>query len=283
MYADALRSDPVEPVLFAQRQRAEGRIGLGVERLGTRSRQTRVSESGSARVRFPRPEGNRLDAVLINTGGGICCGDCFDVRIGVGAGAQTVVATPAAEKVYRSDGAVADVSVGLSLASGAEIEWLPQETILFDEARLRRRLTVEMTGDSKALLFEAVTFGRSARGEAMRHGLLNDAWRVTRDGRLVYADTLRLTGPVAALLDRPALGGGARAAATCLYAAADAESRVGEARSLLAGCRSQCGASAWDGLLVVRFLAASSSDLRLDAVRFLEGFRGCPLPRVWQS
>jgi urease accessory protein len=234
-------------------------------------------------MRFPRPEGDPLDAVLINTGGGICCGDCFDVRIQVGAGAQTVIATPAAEKIYRSDGAAADVSVALSLACGAEIEWLPQETILFDEARLRRRLTVELSGGAKALLFEAVTFGRSARGEEMRNGLLNDVWRIRRDGRLVYADTLRLSGPVAALLDRPALGGGARAVATCLYAAADSERRVEEARALLDGCRSQCGASAWNGLLVVRFLAASSSDLRLDAVRFLEGFRGRPLPRVWQS
>jgi urease accessory protein len=283
MYADALRSDPVEPSDLSRRQRAQGRIGLHVERLGARSRHTRVSESGSARVRFPRPEGDRLDAVLINTGGGICCGDCFDVRVDVGAGAQTVMATPAAEKVYRSDGAAADVSVALSLTSGAEIEWLPQETILFDEARLRRRLSVELSGGAKALLFEAMVFGRSASGEAMRHGLLNDAWRIRRDGRLVYADTLRLSGPVASLLDRPALGGGARAVATCLYAAADAESRIEEARALLAGCGSQCGASTWNGVLVVRFLAASSSELRLDAVRFLESFRGRPLPRVWQS
>jgi urease accessory protein len=282
MYADALRSDPVEPAGLSRRQRAQGRIGLCVERLGARSRQTRVSESGSARVRFPRPDGDRLDAVLINTGGGICCGDCFDIRIDAGAGAQAVLATPAAEKVYRSDGAAADMSVALSLASGAEIEWLPQETILFDGARLRRRLTVELSGGGKALLFEAVTFGRGARGEAMRHGFLNDAWRIRRDGRLVYADTLRLSGPVTALLDRPALGGGARAVATCLYAAGDAERRIDEARSLLAGCRSQCGASAWNGLIVVRFLAASSSELHLDAVRFLEGFRGRPLPRVWQ-
>jgi urease accessory protein len=160
---------------------------------------------------------------------------------------------------------------------------MPQETIVFDRARLARRFEAEIAPDARLLLFEAIVFGRTARGEEVRQGFLEDRWRIRRDGRLVYADTLRLDGPVADLLDRPAIAGGARALATMLYVAADAESRLGEARSLLEGSICQAGASAWNGLLVIRFLGRNGAELRRDAARVLEKFRGCALPRVWQS
>lgn len=285
MYASALRSDPVgvAPFLPAPtRQRAQGRVALSVARLGAATRPARIAESGASRVRLPRVAGPALEGVLINTAGGVACGDRFEVEALVGPGADLVLATPAAEKVYRSDGATAEVAIRVTVAEGGALAWLPQETILFDTARLRRRFDADLAPDARLTLFEATVFGRSAFGEEVATGLFEDRWRIRRAGRLVYADTLRLAGPIAALLDRPAIGGGARALATLLYVAPDAEARLEEARQLLSHSACASGCSAWNGLLAARFLAQDAAALRASAVRFLEAFRG-PLPRVWRS
>jgi urease accessory protein len=281
MYASALRSETVRcaPV----RQRAQGRVEVAFARLGAATRAARVAEAGSLRVRMPRVPGPTLEAVLINTGGGVACGDRLGIEVDAGRNAQVVVTTPAAEKAYRSDGATAEIAVRMTLAAGADLAWLPQETILFDRARFRRRFEAEVAADARLVLFEAVVFGRTARGEDVSEGFFEDRWRIRRKGRLVHADTLRLDGPVAALLDRPGIAGGARALATLLYVAPDAESRIDEARGLLAGGACLSGASAWNGLLAVRFLGRDGAELRHDAIAFLKGFRGCALPRVWQS
>jgi urease accessory protein len=232
---------------------------------------------------MPRVGGPALEAVLINTGGGVACGDQLSIAVDAGRDGRIVLTTPAAEKIYRSDGATAEIAVRLTLAAGADLAWMPQETIVFDRARLTRRFEADIAADARLLLFEAIVFGRVAHGEEVREGFLEDRWRVRREGRLVYADTLHLKGEVAALLDRPAIAAGARALAMLLYVATDAEGRLDEARSLLGGRACLSGASAWNGLLVVRFLARDGAELRRDAMAFLEGFRGCGLPRVWQS
>lgn len=257
-------------------------MAITAARLGPATRVARVAESGSLRVRMPRVPGPMLEAVLINTGGGIACGDRFDFELEAGPGAQIVLATPAAEKAYRSDGPTAEIMLKMTLGSGSDLAWVPQETIVFNNARLARRFEADVAADARLLLFEAVVFGRAARGEVVSEGHFEDRWRIRRDGRLVYADALRLGGPIAGLLDRPAIGAGARALATLLYVAPDAEERVDEARALLEGSICATGASAWNGLLAVRFLARDAAELRRDAARFLEGFRGCALPRVWQ-
>lgn len=265
------------------RQRSQGRIALEVARFGAATKLVRVGEGGPLRVRLPRTAGAELEAVLVNTGGGIACGDSLAIDIDAGAGSRLVVATTAAEKIYRSDGPEAAIAVRLTLGEGARLDWLPQETILFDRARLRRRFDVDLAADARLSCFEAIVFGRGASGERVDAGLLEDRWRIRRDQTLVFADTLRLDGPVAALLDRPAVAGGARALATFLHVAPDAEARLEEARAMLNGTPCPCGASAWRGILAVRFLAESIDPLRRAAATFITRFRGTPMPRVWQS
>jgi urease accessory protein len=233
-------------------------------------------------VRLPRVAGAALEGVLINTAGGVACGDRFEVEALVGPGADLVLATPAAEKVYRSDGATAEIAIQATLEAGAGLAWLPQETILFDTARMRRHFDADLAADARLLVFESVVFGRRAFGEEVASGLFEDRWRIRRTGRVVYADTLRLSGPIARLLDCPAIAAGARALATLLYVAPDAEARLEEARGLLSGSTCASGCSAWNGVLAVRFLAQDVAALRASAIRFLEAFRG-PLPRVWGS
>jgi urease accessory protein len=252
--------------------------------LDGRTRPMQIEESGSMRIRLPKGEGNGIDAVLVNTAGGIACGDRFSVAIEAQVGASVTVATPAAEKVYRSDGPVAELAVELTLGARARLDWLPQETILFDRARLVRRLDVSMQEDARLTLFEAVVFGREARAEQIEDGLFEDRWRIRRNGRLVYADTLRLDGPIADLLRKPSTGKGARAFATLLHVAPDAEARLESVREHLPsvdGC--DAAASAWNGLLAVRFCAVRIEALRAAAIPFLLAFRGEPLPRVWLS
>ncbi|MBY0295770.1 MAG: urease accessory protein UreD [Methylobacterium sp.] len=274
---------------WPQRQRSLGRVALAAARLdGGATRLMDLAEAGPLRLRLPRPDGPGLEGVLLNSAGGIACGDRFAVEATLGPGADLVLTTTAAEKIYRSDGPVTDLATRLTLASGARLAWLPQETILYDTARLTRRLDADMAPDAALTLFEALVFGRAARGESVREGSLRDAWRIRRGGRLVYADTLRLDGAVADLMARPAVAGGARALATMLHVAPDAEAELDRMRALIdaAGCEAlqvEAGASAWNGMLVVRLLAREIGALRRAAVPLLEGFRRTSLPRVWQT
>lgn len=277
MSAVSWRSEPA-----AGRQRSEGRVRIAASAFGAVTRLTDLAEGGALRARLPRG-GAGLEAVIVNTAGGVCCGDLFSIEARAGVGGHLTIATPAAEKVYRSDGPLAEIHVRLAVEASARLEWLPQETILFDRARLRRRYEVDLSASSTFLSFEALVLGRLAHGDAMGEGHLEDHWRVRRDGALVFADAFRLSGPVGSLLARPAIAAGNRALATLLYLAPDAESRLDEARGLLDAARSTAGASAWNGILAVRWLSPDIETLRRDAGSFLMAFRNTPLPRVWAT
>ncbi|MCJ2069035.1 urease accessory protein UreD [Methylobacterium sp. J-030] len=269
------------------RQRSNGRVRLraGPACAGGETRILDLSESGPLRLRFPRGEGP-LEAVLVNTAGGVACGDAFSIALDLAPSSDLTLTTTAAEKVYRSDGPVSHIKNRLSLGAGARLAWLPQETILFDEARINRRFEADLAADASLLAVEIVVFGRAARGERITAGSFKDAWRVRRAGRLVYADDLLIEGPISDLLARPAIGGAACACATLLDVSDRAEARLDEARGLLAAAEQpgiEAAASAWNGHLVVRALSAGVGPLRTLVARFLTGYRNLPMPRVWQS
>jgi urease accessory protein len=227
-------------------------------------------------------------AVLANTGGGIVGGDALQVRVRLGTGATALITSQAAEKVYRSAGADATVDVGLELADQAWLEWLPQETILFDQARLRRTLRVDATPQARLMAADMIVFGRRARGERFATGLFRDRWEVRVGGRLVWADALHLTEP-GALLDAPFAFAGAAALATCIYLAPDAKQRIGLARGLAESPDVRSGATNLGPLLIVRWLAADPAPLRRALQRFCARFRhavaGLPerVPAIWRT
>lgn len=273
--------------------RAVGGVRVLIGRTPRGSAPLEIGESGGFRIRFPRvgtpceggspcKSGGPCQGVLINTGGGLTGGDRVSTEVTLVPGARGVLTTQAAEKVYRSDGPDAEVAVALSLGPESRLDWLPQETILFDGARLCRHLAVEMAADATLLLVESTVFGRAAMDEAGETGSFRDRWRTRRDGRLVFAVDGRLEGPIATALARPAVANGGRAVATCLVVAPDAEARLEEARTGLEGAASECGASAYDGMLVARFLSPEPKSLRADLIRYVESLRG-PLPRSWQT
>ena len=188
--------------------RAVGSVAFDVALVDGVTRRRQLHESGSLRVRFPSPEAQGLSAVFVNTAGGIAGGDRFDIHIAAGEGSRLTVTTAAAEKIYRAQGPAAQFNIALKAAAGSHLAWLPQETILFDQARVSRRIDIDLAETASLLLCEIVVFGRAAMGETMLKGSFIDRWRLRRGGRLVFAETVRLDGDIAAKLACPAVAKG---------------------------------------------------------------------------
>jgi urease accessory protein len=263
-------------------QRARGRAEVRVAARGGAVRLERLFQEGCARAILPRVEGDVPEVVLVNTAGGLTGGDRIEIALGAGPGAALVATTQAAERVYRAAHGTARVATRLTLDAGATLEWLPQETILFDGGRIERRLDAEMAEDARLTLLETLVLGRGAMGETVGRGHFADHWRVRRRGRLVHAEALRLSGDVAAAGAGPATLGGARALATLVHVAPDPEPALGRMRALLprdAGVAAAASLKA--GVLIVRLLAAEPARLRAALAALLTAFRGRPLPRVW--
>jgi urease accessory protein len=258
--------------------RAEGRLALMVAATAGVTRRSRVAEQGSLRVRFPGPARRELEAVLVNTAGGMAGGDRFALDIAAGAGARLTVGTAAAEKIYRSSGDATDVSVRLDVGAGAIVRWLPQETILFDRARLSRRIDVDMDERASLVLAEAVVFGRSAMGERVEQGDLIDRWRIRRGGRLVFVESTRLTGAIATKLAEPAVAAGGCAIATVLLAPGSEPQAAAVRAQNFSG---EVGVSAWNGIAVARLVARDGAALRHDLARVLAALDSGPLPKLW--
>ena len=259
--------------------RATGHIALGVAAEGGVTRRRHVHEDGSLRVRFPNSPHAALEAVIVNTAGGMAGGDSFGISLSVGAGASLIAGTAAAEKVYRSNGPASEAAVTLDVSEDARLAWLPQETILFDQARLSRRIDIDLAETASLLLAEAIVFGRSAMGEAMDQGLLSDRWRLRRGGRLVFAETVRLDGDIAEKLGRPAVAAGGIAIATVLVAPGGDE-QLAAVRTLAEQFAGEVGISAWNGIAVARLCANDGAALRRDLIALLAGL-GAQVPRLW--
>ena len=150
--------------------RARGAVKFDVRLVEGVTRRGHLHESGSLRVRFPSPEGEGLSAVFVNTAGGVAGGDRFDIDIAAGAGSRLAVTTAAAEKVYRAQGPAAELNIALNGAADSHLAWLPQETILFDRARVLRNIEIDLADSASLLLCEIVVFGRAAMGERLRQG-----------------------------------------------------------------------------------------------------------------
>ncbi len=269
--------------------RGIGRVIYGVDAEGD-VRLKDLYQRDPVRVLFPTPpRGEVPSAVFVTTSGGLVGGDMLELIAWAAERAFVQATAQAAEKVYRSNGPDCRIDVSLSAGPGAWLEWLPQETIVFEGARLVRRTVADIAATGRLLAGEIMVLGRGAMGETVRNGLVRDDWEVRRDGRLVWADALCLDGAIDELADHPAGLGGARAVATVVYAADDAAGHLDGARALLAKAPDgvRVGATLINGLLLMRFLAADPYPLRCAFGEFWAGFRhaaaGLPaaLPRLW--
>ncbi|MDO9337845.1 MAG: urease accessory protein UreD [Caulobacter sp.] len=260
--------------------RAQGSVTFDVHQVEGVTRRRQLHESGSLRVRFPSPEAEGLSAMFVNTAGGIAGGDRFDIDIAVGEGSSLAVTTAAAEKVYRAQGPAAEVNISLKAAAGAHLSWLPQETILFDRARVARRIDIDLAEGASLLLCEIVVFGRAAMGERMLDGEFIDRWRLRRGGRLVFAETVRLDGDIGAKLAQPAVANGGVAIGTALIVPGD-EALVERIREVADSFGGEVGISSWNGFAMARFCAQDAARLRVDMMAVLGRASAVALPRMW--
>ncbi|MEW5424222.1 urease accessory protein UreD [Amorphus sp. 3PC139-8] len=264
-------------------ERVSGRLQLRTKRSdadgGTAIDQSR--QEGSFKVRYPRLyDGAGLEAVVLNTAGGVTDGDRFALQATAVADTHLTLTTQAAERVYRALDGEARLDVRLAAEAGATLFWLPQETILYDGGRLARSFDISFHPSARILLCEMVVLGRTAHGETVREGLLTDRWRVRRGGALVYADALRLDGAIAERAGGPATLSGARAFASLVWVAPDAEERLDALRALFDDPAMTAGASAWDGMLAIRLVAADAARLRAMVTALVAHLAGT-VPRVW--
>ncbi|MDX8351693.1 urease accessory protein UreD [Cognatiyoonia sp. IB215182] len=217
--------------------------------------------------------------MFLNTAGGLTGGDHMQIAAHAQADAHIILSSQAAERAYRAQpGQVARSEVTLHLDAGARIDWLPQETILFDHAALDRRLSVHLAGNATALIVEPIIFGRVAMGERVCKLHLTDQWWVWREDRLIFVDAIRLTGDADQLMKRTAIGAGAGAMATVLFAGAQAAAFADSFE-----LPDLSGASLInDDLLLIRLLAQDGFDLRRQLIPIVEALSSAPIPRVWR-
>ena len=247
-----------------------------------------VLQRSPIRVLFPRTRGSAIeDAVLINTAGGIAGGDRLQYSVTAVNEASIAITSQAAEKVYRALRQAAQISTKLSVREGAKVSWLPQETIVFNWARLNRETELELSSGAELLALEWLVLGRAAYGEKVVGGHIKDTWRVTKDGRLVWADSFRITGDTFRHLHRKALLSNFAAFATLIYLGPDLETRLELMREIAASVPCQQSATLVGGVIVVRFAAELSSDLRLGLRHFLRevgrklGDSTFRVPKMW--
>ncbi len=278
MYDGAFLSEPAF-------QRAVGDLRVTFKRRGDASVLDDLRQAGCLKALFPRPvTPGWAEVTTLNTSGGVASGDRLLSAFAVGPGARAVVSAQAAERFYRAPagGLPSFVRTQIDVAAAAWLEWLPQETILFNNCALDRRLEINLAPDARFLGVESLVFGRAAMGEQVEQARLHDALRVRRDGRWLLHDTVRMDGPIAALLARPSVAAGARAVATLLHVAPDAEAFLTPVRDALEESGAETGVSAWNGMLVARMLAPDSAMLRQAVAVALNVIRAPrALPRVW--
>ena len=272
-------------------QRAFGRLRVAFARRGDLTALAVLRQEGCLKARHPRIEpGSVAETILLNTSGGITGGDDLGLDIRAGTGTRLVVTTQAAERLYRATPASppATIRTALTAEAGATLEWLPQETILFDACRADRVLSIDLAPSARFLGVESLLFGRQASGETLRTAWFADRIRIRQDDALLLHDATRIEGDAAGLMARAGTFGDARAMATIVSVCANAEAMVAPLRAALGPdtletTGLEAGVSAWNGLVLARLLATDGARLRQAVVTALGILRGgAPLPQVWR-
>ena len=261
-----------------QRASGESRVAFAVRDGATRLAE--LYQRDPCRVLFPDPEpGEPPEAVLVTTSGGVTGGDRLKIAVEVGPGGRAIASTQAAEKIYRAarTGDRCTIEVAVTVGEGASLDWLPQETIVFQGSRLARRTVAHVAPGGSLLACEMVVLGRAASGERFTAGLLLDSWSVRRADRLAWTDTLRVEGETPS----GAGFGPANALATVIGVWDEPQPHFERARTLLeAADKVRAGVTLVNGILVARLLG-EATEVRGAVTRFLGAFRGQRLPRVW--
>lgn len=263
-----------------QQSRANGAVALSVKHADGATALDRLRMSGSLKYLFPRRSGPAVEAVLVNTAGGITGGDRFTIEAEAAPGTDLMLTTQAAERAYRAQpGETGHLSTKLTVGHEAGLHWLPQEMILFNGSSLHRRLRIDLAPGSRLLLAEPVIFGRAEMGEVVTNALFRDCIDIRRAGQPLFLERMALKGDIAAHLARPHVANGAHSMALLIYIAPDAPLRLDRLRALLPDT---AGASLiGEDVLVARCLAVDGYALRQTLVPALTFLSDAELPKCW--
>lgn len=262
-------------------QRAAGRASLTVAPARGATRLADLAQSGSARIMLPRTFGDRPEAVFLNTSGGLTSGDVLSYGMALAPGAALTGTTQTAERAYLAPFGPARLTITATLGDGARLDWLPQETILFQGAHLCRETTIDLAGDATLLMVEIVVLGRRAMGETVSSAHLSDRRRITRQGRPQWCEAMEIT-PEALAAPSLAVLGGAWAVATLALLTQGAESAAASLQALPPEPGVTSAASGWNGRTLLRATAPDLWPLKRHLARAIVQLTGRPLPRVWQ-
>ncbi|SFT06029.1 urease accessory protein [Sulfitobacter marinus] len=260
--------------------RALGDLSVTSKTYGDASVLGDLYQSGCLKALFPRANATGLTGVFLNTSGGMTGGDRLTLHATAEANSRLILTSQAAERVYLAQpGPPAQLTTTLRVADAARIDWLPQETILFNGAALRRRLEVDLAPDAAFFGVEPLVFGRVSMGETLTKGQFADNITIRRDGVPIFADAVRLSGDIAGQMSGPATAAGQFAMASLIYAAADADALLKPLRALLPAT---AGASLIrPGVLYARILAPDSYILRQSLVPIIARLHGAAPPKTW--
>lgn len=271
-----------------------GRITLELERTEHGTRLARSEHEGPLRIqRVLTPEGPRCPHIyLLHPPGGVVGGDRLHTELTLGAGAELFVTTPAAQKLYRSAGACAEIRSTLRLADGAKLEWLPSETLAFSSAEAELTTRVELAAGAAFLGWDIACYGMPARGEAFLRGRVRSRFELWRAGSPLLVEAFELEN-AEGLLQAPFALRGEPVVAT-LYAVppegAVAEALVERVREVTSGgAGTSCGVTSLNELLVVRVLGRNVEQVRAPLIRAWQLLRPeflgrvATLPRIWAT
>ena len=263
-------------------QRARGLLNISTQKAyQTNTRLKKLRQEGSYRASFPRHSKGNIETVIINTAGGVTSGDKFTTTITAHENSQISITTQAAERIYRArDTLVGEIQTSLCLQKNAQLYWLPQETILFDGARLKRRLDVDLHSSAKFLMVEPLVFGREASGEKLLSGMLDDRVSISSNGQPIYIDRIKLKDNITDQLMRPALAYNSHAVVSIVLVKPNAKLLLEPVRALLP---QKAGASLLnDNILVVRMLAQDSYEMRTATFPILTLLTHNTVPKNWR-
>ena len=272
-----LHVPPQEIQGFIPMQRAFGRGECTVKSRDGTTALERLWQEGCSKLRLPKHD-HGFEVVMINSSGGLTGGDRLHWDFQAGAGTAITVTTQACEKVYAASAGVAEVRTALRVEAGSRLNWLPQETILFDHSALSRSLEAELATDGELLLCEPLLLGREAMAETVRQALFKDRWRIRRNGKLIHAEHMAF-GPDFSQTARTAVLNGARAFASVLLISPDAETMAERACKLIG---ESGGISFWNGKLLARLVAPDGYSLRHRLMPLLSLLnKRAALPKCW--
>jgi urease accessory protein len=271
------------PLTAPKHQRSHGLASVSFARLDGATRLGRLRQQGSAKAILPHIHRDVPEVVFLNTSGGLTGGDRLTYAVDLGHGTRAVATTQTAERAYAAGGGQACVHNSFRIGAGGHLDWLPQETILFNGSAVTRETVVDLDADATCLLLEAVILGRHAMGETVTHVDFQDRRIIRQSGRLVHLEPTTLCNRTVSG-DRTALLGPARAYASIVALGPDYPDKLGTLRVVLDEAGVTAGASVVSGKLCLRMLAVDALAMRRQIVRALAVLRSNVFPpRVWQN